>query len=98
MDTWSWVRLERADLDSSPSDATLVEIRWRVQRASQDVIVCGIYNDTTGLQLRAVFQNGDVVRSRRTPHIEEARLLAGEWLDAILEEGDFEQVSASPET
>ena len=76
---------------------SLVEIRWRVRRPSENVIACGIFDHAGGVELRAFFGDGEVVRSRLVTQITEARLLAGEWLDAMIEQGGFELVSATPE-
>jgi len=56
-------------------------------------VTCGIYQHDVGLELRASFENGDVVCTRVTPNIEEARLVANGWLDAVLEQGGFEQLA-----
>jgi hypothetical protein len=87
MDDWSlrkWDCDEPAASPSEPPDHTLVEICWRVRTPSLAVVVRGIYQDSApGVVLRATFEHGEIVRVRRTPHAEEARLAAAEWLDAI---------------
>jgi len=92
-------RSSRQALELPRSGPTLVEIRWRVRGPTRDIVICAVYQDNSaGLELRAAFENGEIVRTRRAPHIEEARLIAGEWLGAVLEEGGFEQLAKSPET
>ena len=76
---------------------SLVEIRWRVRGPSENVIACGIYYQASGVELRAWFGDGEIVRSQLITQITEARLLAGEWLDAMLEQGGFELLSGTPE-
>lgn len=90
-------RLEFESGEPAPSESTLVEIRWRVRGPSENVIACGIYHQAGGVELRAWFGDGEIVRSRLTTQLTEARLLAGEWLDAMLEQGGFELLSATPE-
>ena len=96
MDDWP---LRKWDYDESagpsePPDQTLVEICWRVRTPSLAVVVCGIYQDSApGVILRAMFEHGEIVRVRRTPHAEEARLAAAEWLDAIDMTSGFEDLA-----
>ena len=72
-------RSSRQALELPRSGPTLVEIRWRVRGPTRDIVICAVYRDNSaGLELRAAFENGEIVRTRRAPHIEEARLIAGE--------------------
>ena len=93
MDDWL-LRLDHgaAVLESAPHDEPL-EICWRVRTPSQDLVVCGIYQDAApGIGLRAVCEHGLMLGTRRTSTTEEARLTAAEWLDAICSITGFEEV------
>lgn len=92
MDDWL-LRLDHgaAVLQSATHDEPL-EICWRVRTPSQDIVVCGIYQDAApGIGLRAVCEHGLILGTRRTSTTEEARLTAAEWLDAILSMSGFEE-------
>jgi len=80
---------------SEPADQTLLETCWRIRTPSERIIVCGIYQDAApGFVLRAMFEHGEILRHSRTPHMEEARLRAAEWLDAIRSTTGFEELMA----
>lgn len=93
MDDWL-LRLDHgaAVLESAPDDEPL-EICWRVSTPSQDIVVCGMYqNAAPGIALRAVCKHGLILGTRRISTTEEARLTAAEWLDAIRSMTGFEEV------
>lgn len=75
-----------------PPMPVLVEQYWRVLGPSNKPIVCGIYRDAAGLELRGHYEESidALIRSNRVLNIDIARDLAEQWRIAALEKGFVE--------
>jgi hypothetical protein len=67
----------------------LVEMLWRVLGPSNKPIVCGIYRDGAGLEVRCHYEESidALIRSERASHIDTARDLAEQWREATVAKG-----------
>ena len=91
---WNSYRFDRRSGDKpGPPPPKLLEVRWRIRGPSREVVECGIYKvNAPGVELRAAYGDGTLVRTRRIANIESARLAAAEWLEAILEKGNCKKL------
>jgi hypothetical protein len=70
-----------------------IEQCWRVFVAPDArIATCGVYQPVNGdLQLRIVYEPDDIIRSARILHLDMARSMAAQWLNAARVSGRFER-------
>jgi hypothetical protein len=53
---------------------------------------CGVYQPVNGeLQLRIVYEPDDIIRIAAVQHVDTARSIAAQWLNAARQSGRFER-------
>ncbi len=75
----------------------LIEMLWRVLGPSNKPIVCGIYQDAAGLEVRCHYEESidALIRSERAADIDIARDIADAWKQAVIAKG-FTELKGTP--
>jgi hypothetical protein len=73
----------------------MVETHWRLMGPSGKVVTCVTVRDPFGLEVRAGFDDLDLLRSERVLSPKMAAMLASEWKATALAKGGFSDLDSA---
>jgi hypothetical protein len=86
-----WDKVRAAPSTPAEPRLDLVETCWQFKSPnSQRVITCAIFQTDAGLETRVSYSTDDIVRTERAIEIGNARELAAEWRQALIDKGFIE--------
>ena len=66
---------------------------WQLRSEQGRTLTCAVYRtEESGMEVRASFNDDNVLRTERTATIATAHVIASEWREALLQTGDFSEL------